>query len=365
MRFVLQLVSGADAGKRLIIEPGKSGRFGRSQDAELVASEPHISRMHFRIDCSQSGCRIVDLQSRNGTFVNDERVTEADVRPGDEIRAGETKLTLRIERDFVPPAAEKRVEPQRIETPTIRRPPPGEPVSPKPPVDSHATFAKVPTPIPSARPYTVALADEDLDVRREALYAAAWARERWLIDHCAKQARRPSNETWDAILLLAILGQPSHVNAIATVTKFVELGPRRFRVLGAYGHPAVVPPLLDGMDGDPLAAVAAASAFSKIMGTEVESTGIVEIPSGDDPSDSEEVRVPDAKRARQHWNEVKSAFTKGTRWCRGFDLSQGASEEILERLDMESRWEACLRGRYEGTWKGSLIDLERFPQKRR
>jgi hypothetical protein len=32
-------------------------------------------------------------------------------------------------------------------------------------------------------------------------------------------------------------------------------------------------------------------------------------------------------------------------------------------LDMESRWQACLRGMFEGTWQGSLIDLEVFPQK--
>jgi hypothetical protein len=37
---------------------------------------------------------------------------------------------------------------------------------------------------------------------------------------------------------------------------------------------------------------------------------------------------------------------------------------MLVKLDLESRWEACLRGRFDGTWKGSLVDLEVFPQAR-
>jgi len=32
---------------------------------------------------------------------------------------------------------------------------------------------------------------------------------------------------------------------------------------------------------------------------------------------------------------------------------------------MESRWEVCLRARFSGTWSGSPLRLERFPQQPR
>ena len=45
-------------------------------------------------------------------------------------------------------------------------------------------------------------------------------------------------------------------------------------------------------------------------------------------------------------------------------MSQGATEEIVAHLDLESRWEARLRGKFEGAWKGNPAELEAFPQKR-
>ena len=53
---------------------------------------------------------------------------------------------------------------------------------------------------------------------------------------------------------------------------------------------------------------------------------------------------------------------RSTRACRGFDLSQCATPEILDQLDMESRWEGYLRAKFEGAWQGTPMDLERFPQ---
>jgi hypothetical protein len=223
------------------------------------------------------------------------------------------------------------------------------------------------------RPYGRALADEDSGVRREALLAAAWAREPWVLDYCSKLARRPSSENWDAILLLAILGQPSHLQQMLALGKLSELGPKRFRALGAYGHPGVVTVLLEAIESkDPLTAVNAGAAFMKITGAYVISDVVAAVqiedgPGASDPSEDvpDEVILPSAKVAHEHWAQAKAKLSKGTRWCRGFDVSKDVTDEVLAQLDLESRWEACLRGRFQGTWRGSLIDLERFPQKRR
>ena len=149
-----------------------------------------------------------------------------------------------------------------------------------------------------------------------------------------------------------------------------DLGPARYRVAGAFGHPGVVDELLTGMQGpDPLTAAAAGAAFTKVTGFDVASNLRVTVPPADghEPDEFEkefleEVRLPDADKARTHWQQVKGQYAKGTRWCRGLDLSRGPAKEALAQLDLESRWEACLRGKFEGTWTGSPASLEVFPQ---
>jgi hypothetical protein len=60
--------------------------------------DPTVSRLHALLESLPSGWCIRDLNSRNGTFVNGERIWgERPVRPGDEIRVGETRLVLRVD----------------------------------------------------------------------------------------------------------------------------------------------------------------------------------------------------------------------------------------------------------------------------
>jgi uncharacterized protein (TIGR02270 family) len=223
----------------------------------------------------------------------------------------------------------------------------------------------------SFKTHEAVIHDEDQTVRREAMQAAVWTRQQWLLEHCRKLSNNPLPENGDAIYLLAILGKPTDLQQIVAAAKAGELGPRRFQALGAFGHPAVIGTLLEEIESDdPHVAVAAGTAFTKITGADINSHKRVQLPPGDshEPDEFEreflnEVILPSAELARAHWKKLQAAFSKGTRWCRGFDLSRGATNGILAQLDLESRWETCLRGKFEGTWHGSLIDLEAFPQK--
>lgn len=70
---------------------------GRSADAEVVLDLPAVSRRHAELDPRPEGCRIRDLDSRNGTFVEGERVDGEWVvlRDGDRIvLAGEIELIV-------------------------------------------------------------------------------------------------------------------------------------------------------------------------------------------------------------------------------------------------------------------------------
>jgi len=102
----------------------------------------------------------------------------------------------------------------------------------------------------------------------------------------------------------------------------------------------------------------------------VESDQRIALPpeDGSTPDDYEkefldEAKLPNLKLACDHWQKISAEFSKGTRWCRGFDLSKPAPPEVLARLDMESRLETFMRLRFEGAWQGSLATLEKFPQK--
>ena len=67
---------------------------GRGAENDIVLDNPKISRHHARIECAKGVCTVEDLQSSNGTFVNDKRVTRAVISPGDRLRFDDVELTF-------------------------------------------------------------------------------------------------------------------------------------------------------------------------------------------------------------------------------------------------------------------------------
>jgi pSer/pThr/pTyr-binding forkhead associated (FHA) protein len=62
---------------------------GRSGGCGLTIADNRLSRMHAAIDVDGGEARVRDLESRNGTFLNEQRLAEVSVlRPGDRIRVG-------------------------------------------------------------------------------------------------------------------------------------------------------------------------------------------------------------------------------------------------------------------------------------
>jgi serine/threonine-protein kinase len=99
MQITLTVTAGPHEGLSFTFAQCDSFLVGRSKYAHfrLRGEDRLFSRVHFLIDVSPSRCRLVDLNSRNGTHVNGRKVTVQDLKDGDEIRVGKTVLRVRVE----------------------------------------------------------------------------------------------------------------------------------------------------------------------------------------------------------------------------------------------------------------------------
>jgi two-component system, cell cycle response regulator len=89
----LVVVYGTELGRRIVLDQ-TSFTIGRSSRRDLFIDEEAVSRKHAEIARSKGQYSIYDLRSRNGTRVNDVRVTERVLVDGDRIQIGQTILAF-------------------------------------------------------------------------------------------------------------------------------------------------------------------------------------------------------------------------------------------------------------------------------
>ena len=93
----LVVVAGADIGKRHALPAGGIVIGRDPQVAGLVLVDPAVSARHCAVEPdSAAGFRVLDLGSRNGTFVNGEKVADRSLAEGDKIFVGETVLRFSL-----------------------------------------------------------------------------------------------------------------------------------------------------------------------------------------------------------------------------------------------------------------------------
>jgi len=76
------------------LDPDKSYTIGRRTDAQIRLSDVQVSRRHCRLAFISGRWQVCDLGSSNGTFVNNCRVNQADLRPGDVLLVGATAFRM-------------------------------------------------------------------------------------------------------------------------------------------------------------------------------------------------------------------------------------------------------------------------------
>jgi serine/threonine-protein kinase len=106
MQITLIVGTGPHKGRNFRFGEHDTFLVGRSRRAHfrLPADDRRVSRVHFMLEVNPPRCRLMDMGSRNGTYVNGFRVQEAELHDRDEIRAGRTLLRVAIALDATGPA---------------------------------------------------------------------------------------------------------------------------------------------------------------------------------------------------------------------------------------------------------------------
>lgn len=76
---------------------GSPVTIGRGEGCDLRVPLLSVSRRHCQITIENDEVTVKDLDSSNGTFVNNKRITEEQLRPGDRLVIGPVIFTIQID----------------------------------------------------------------------------------------------------------------------------------------------------------------------------------------------------------------------------------------------------------------------------
>ena len=109
-RFEVAVVDGPDRGVRVVSQSDELS-IGTAEGNDLRLTDPAVSRHHCALRAGERGLALVDLGSRNGTFLGDVGVFACLVRTGGRVRVGKSTLGVRVLDDEIeqPIAASDRL----------------------------------------------------------------------------------------------------------------------------------------------------------------------------------------------------------------------------------------------------------------
>lgn len=93
MNVTLTLMT-KDGAKRDFQLPSTVTVIGRRQDCDLCIPLMNVSRRHCEINQDEGQLKIRDLGSRNGTYLNGNKIDEISVNPGDHLSVGPLEFTI-------------------------------------------------------------------------------------------------------------------------------------------------------------------------------------------------------------------------------------------------------------------------------
>lgn len=97
MSAFLVMKGGTRAGARHPLRADEPNLLGRDWDCRIVLSDPQCSRVHAAIVCADDLWWVEDRHSSNGTFVNGQRIDQAQLADGHELRIGSSVFTFQLQ----------------------------------------------------------------------------------------------------------------------------------------------------------------------------------------------------------------------------------------------------------------------------
>lgn len=90
---ILVVKRGPNAGSRFVLEADVT-RAGRHPESDIFLDDITVSRRHAEFASKGQGFVVRDVGSLNGTYLNRERIEQADLASGDEVQIGKFKLVF-------------------------------------------------------------------------------------------------------------------------------------------------------------------------------------------------------------------------------------------------------------------------------
>ena len=90
----LNRLIGKGGERSLKMAEGVEYTIGRSPGADVVVDDAECSGRHALVFLHGDLCTVRDLDSANGTFLNSEKVSQAEIRPGDRFMVGRTEFAI-------------------------------------------------------------------------------------------------------------------------------------------------------------------------------------------------------------------------------------------------------------------------------
>jgi hypothetical protein len=98
---LLLVMRGPNAGSRFRLD-GDLTTAGRHPDSDIFLDDVTVSRRHAEFNRHGAGFTVRDVGSLNGTYVNRERIEEAELTGGDEVQIGKFRMLFLTSQDLGP-----------------------------------------------------------------------------------------------------------------------------------------------------------------------------------------------------------------------------------------------------------------------
>ena len=97
MKQQLVVIAGPEKGRSFSLENGQTLVIGRGQASDTQINDPHLSRVHCQVEVDRDKVILTDRRSSGGTYIDETRVTERELRPGMVFCIGDTRIRYLVE----------------------------------------------------------------------------------------------------------------------------------------------------------------------------------------------------------------------------------------------------------------------------